>query len=171
MAGQNLPRIAVGALLLAGIGGLLALGVIFRMTDPTAPTSATGEVSIPAVPETEEAPPVGTDAFERPLFHRTREPGPDGPPAVTEPSTDPDSTGAEPSTGERAGDPAEFTLQGIIVGERGARAAVRGATATGPTWVKRGDEIDGWTVESITTNVVKLRKGDQVAELKFSRDE
>jgi hypothetical protein len=171
MAGQNLPRIVLGAVLLVAVGGLIALGVMYRLTDPAAPSGAPGEVSIPDVPDAEQAPPVGTDAFERPLFHRTREPGPDGPPAFTEPSSDPDTSGAAPGTVRRAADPSQFTLQGIIVGERGARAAVRGATATGPTWVKRGDEVDGWTVESITADIVRLRKGDQVAELKFSRDE
>lgn len=168
MSGQPFPRLLATAVLGAGIVGLVAAGAMFRMTDPAA-TSADGQpVAIPEFPATEPPPPAGKRAFEQPLFHRNRAPGPDGPPAA--PASDP-SDPSGPAQTASTGDAAGFKLKGVIINDRVARVAIQGANATAPVWVSKGQQVDGWTVETITAAMVRLRNGDEVAELKFSRDE
>jgi hypothetical protein len=166
MSGQSLPRLILTIILAAAVVALLGLGVMFRATDPLAPASGhTAPVTVPEVPGAEQAPPAGARAFERPVFHRDRAPGPDKAPASSD--ADPDA----PDTSTAQSDGSEIRLRGIIIGERGARAALQGATAVDPTWVGKGDTVDGWTVETITADTVRLRNGDETVVIKFSRDE
>lgn len=167
MSGQPFPRLLATAVLGAGIVGLVAAGAMFRMTDPAAAPADGQPVAIPEVPATEPPPPPGVRAFEQPLFHRNRAPGPDGPPAIAADPADPSG----PAQSASSGDAASFKLKGVIINDRVARVAIQGATATAPVWVSKGEEVDGWTVETITAAMVRLRNGDEVAELKFSRDE
>lgn len=163
MFGQSAPRTVISLVLGVAIVALLGAGVVFMTTDPLTPSGTGQAMEIPAVPETVQPPEPGTEAFERPMFNRDREPGPDGPPA---------QAGANPSADASGrGDAAKFSLRGIIIGERGARAALQPHTAPEPTWVGAGDTLDGWKVESIKEKLVRLRNGDDVVELKFSGDE
>lgn len=160
MLGQSTPRFVLSLLIGAATVVLLGAGVIFLTTDPLAP-SGNGQtaVTIPAVPETRPPPEFGDEAFRRPMFSSNRAPGPDGPPTASA-----DSATTETANGARA---AEFSLKGVIIGERGARAALQSDTAPDQTWVGVGDTVDGWKVESINSNRVRLRNGDEVVELKI----
>ncbi len=160
MLGQSAPRFIISLLTGAAIVALLGAGVIFLTTDPLA-SSGSGQatVAIPAVPETQTAPEPGDEAFRRPMFSRDRAPGPDGPPAAPA-----DGAATETTNDARA---ADFSLKGVIIGERGARAALQANTAPDQTWVGVGDTVDGWKVESITSSRVRLRNGDEVVELKI----
>jgi hypothetical protein len=170
MASQTLPKLAAVLLLGGASAGLVAAGLTFRATDVTAlPVSEPGEVVVPSAPPVSEATPMPTDAFTRPLFHANREPGPDKAPAipaddVTEPS-DPEDTASEPASAE------SFVLKGLIIGDRGARVALQSPNGGAPVWANVGDEVEGWTVEAIKSDRVRLRNGDQVAEIKLFKDE
>jgi hypothetical protein len=37
-------------------------------------------------------------------------------------------------------------------------------------WVKVGEKVGDWTVEAIRVRGVRLRNGDNVADIKFSKD-
>ncbi len=169
MLSQPASKMAVTLTLGVAIVALLGAGVIFRTTDPLTPTGdVSAEVEIPAMPETGDAPELGTEAFTRPMFSRDRAPGGDKAPAATVENGDP----TQPSdSGDASEDPSAFALKGIIIGERGARAALQPANAAEPTWVGAGDTVGGWKVESINAERVRLRSGDEVVEIKFSRDE
>lgn len=160
MFGQSAPRMVISLVTGAAIVALLGAGVIFLTTDPLASSGdGQGDVEIPVVPDMQSPPEQGTEAFTRPMFSRDRAPGPDGPPAAAS------SDGASGDT-VNAGKASGFTLKGVIIGERGARAALQSDKATEPTWVGSGQTVDGWKVESINSQRVRLRNGDEVVELK-----
>lgn len=160
MSSQPAPRLVISLVIGAAIVALLGAGIIFLTTDPLAPSgNGQAAVEIPAVPETQPPPEQGTEAFTRPMFNSQRAPGPDGPPASA--STD---TASSDTAGSDIA--SEFTLKGVIIGERGARAALQSDTAPDQTWVGVGDTVDGWKVESINAQRVRLRNGDEVVELK-----
>lgn len=161
MFGQSAPRFVISLVIGAAIVALLGAGVIFLTTDPLAPSgNGQAAVEIPAVPETQAPPELGGEAFTRPMFNSQRALGPDGPPA----SASTDGANTETADSDVA---TEFTLKGVIIGERGARAALQSDTAPDQTWVGVGDTVDGWKVESINSQRVRLRNGDEVVELKI----
>jgi hypothetical protein len=85
-------------------------------------------------------------------------------PAVASVSEDPDA----PATSD---DPTVApALKGLIIGERGGRVALQAADAPAAVWVKVGEKVGNWTVEAITVRGVRLRNGDNVAEIKFSKE-
>jgi hypothetical protein len=168
MFGQPASRIAINLTLGVAIVALLGAAIIFRTTDPLTPSGGPSAiVEIPAMPETGATPEQGTAAFTRPMFSRDRAPGGDVAPPITSDGNDP----TQPSGNDTGEDPGAFALKGIIIGERGARAALQPANAAEPTWVGAGDTVGGWKVESINAERVRLRNGDEVVEIKFSRDE
>jgi hypothetical protein len=152
--------------MLAAAGALVALGLQFRMTDMAAMAAATSSepVAIPAFPPPTQAETDATDAFTRPLFTRDRAPGPDRAPAVASVSEDPDA----PDGADDSGTPP--ALKGLIIGDRGGRVALQPADAPAAVWVKVGQQVGGWTVEAITARGVRVRNGDNVADIKFSKD-
>lgn len=166
MSGKALNSLVPRIVMLAAAGGLIALGLSFRATDVKAMAKAGSNepVSIPALPAATPAGEDATDAFTRPLFHRDRAPGPDKAPAVPVDSSNPDITD---SGGEDSPAP---QLKGVIIGERGGRVALQSANAAAPVWAKVGEVVDGWTVEAITAKGVRVRNGDDVADIKFSDD-
>jgi hypothetical protein len=152
--------------MLAAAGGLVALAIQFRTTDlaAMAATTTSEPVAIPTFPPATQADTQATDAFTRPLFTRDRMPGPDMAPAVASVSEDPDA----PATSD---DPTVApALKGLIIGERGGRVALQAADAPAAVWVKVGEKVGNWTVEAITVRGVRLRNGDNVADIKFSKD-
>jgi hypothetical protein len=173
MANQILPRLGATLVLGAAAAGLVAAGLAFRAADVTTPPAIEpGEISIPAAPPVSEAPPMATDAFTRPVFHANREPGPDKAPAVpADVATDPiDGEPAEPAEPGDAPAGDSFVLKGLIIGDRGARVALQAPSGGAPVWAKVGDEVEGWTVDSITSDRVRLRNGDEIAEIKLFKD-
>lgn len=170
MANAILPKLGLTVVLGAATAGLIAAGLAFRATDVTTPPAIEpGEVTIPTAPPVSDAPAMATDAFTRPVFHANREPGPDKAPAVpTEVATDPvDGEPAEPSDAPAA---ESFVLKGLIIGDRGARVALQSPSGGAPVWAKVGDAVEGWTVDSITSDRVRLRNGDEIAEIKLFKD-
>lgn len=152
--------------LLAAAGGFATLGIRFRSTDVAAMASVRSKdpVSIAVVPPALQREELATDAYERPLFHNDRQPGQDGPPAPL-PGEDPD--GASDGTAESSGAP---TLKGLIIGELGSKASLMPADGASAVWVKVGEEVAGWTVEAITSRGVRVRNGDEVVEINFTKD-
>jgi hypothetical protein len=153
-------------LLATAAAGLTALGLHFRTTDVAAMAKAGGSeaVIIPVFPGPSQPQTESTDAFTRPMFHRDRAPGPDKAP-VSPVSADPDAPNA---TGETSEAP---VLKGLIIGELGARVALKSSDAAAPVWVKVGEAVGGWTVEVITSKGVRIRSGDEVVDVKFSDDQ
>ena len=169
MSGQSPLKLMASLVLGAGTVALVASGLTSITTNAAAPRAEPGSIAIPEAPATAPTPPFGSEAYTRPMFHRDREPGPDrAPPAdVADPAapTPPDGSPAP------AGDLSAFTLKGVIIGERNARAALLAPGAAEPVWVARGDTLEGWTIEAITANGVRIRNGDDAAEIKFLKDE
>jgi len=64
-----------------------------------------------------------------------------------------------------------MTVKGVIISERGARAALQATGAAVLTWVKAGETVDGWKVESITASTVRISNGDEVVDLKVREDQ
>lgn len=170
MASHTLPRFGITLLLGAAAAGLVLAGLSFRATDATIPPDIEpGEVTIPTAPPVSDAPPMATDAFTRPLFHANREPGPDKAPAVPA-DVAPDPVDGEPAEPGDAPAAESFVLKGLIIGERGARVALQAPSGGAPVWAKVGDAVEGWTVDAINADRVRLRNGDQVAEIKLFKD-
>lgn len=165
MSGKGI-NIIPAVVMLAAAGGLLALGIRFRTTDMAAMAAAGGAepVTIPAFPTATPAETEATDAFTRPLFTRDRAPGPDKAPVTAAVSDDPDAPDASEDSQTAP------VLKGLIIGERGGRVALQSADASTPVWAKVGEEVGGWTVEAITARGVRVRNGDNVADIKFSKD-
>lgn len=161
-ASNIIPAVAM----LAVAGALVALGIQFRVTDMAAMAAAgsTEPVTIPTFPPATQAETDATDAFTRPLFTRDRAPGPDRAPAIVSVSDDPDA----PDTSDDSDTAPE--LKGLIIGERGGRVSLQAADAPAGVWVKVGEKVGGWTVEAITARGVRVRNGDNVADIKFSKD-
>lgn len=165
MSGKRINIVPVVGML-AVAGALVTLGVQFRATDVAAMAAAGGTepVAIPTFPPATQAETEATDAFTRPLFTRTRAPGPDKAPAIATASDDPDAPDASDDSQTAP------ALKGLIIGERGGRVALQAADAAAPVWAKVGEEVGGWTVEAITDHGVRVRNGDNVADIKFSKD-
>jgi hypothetical protein len=165
MSGRGINIVPAVAMLVVA-GGFLALGFQFRTTDIAAMAAAGGTepVAIPTFPPATQAESEATDAFIRPLFTRDRAPGLDKAPAIATVSDDPDAPDAAQETQTAP------VLKGLIIGERGGRVALQSADAAAPVWAKVGEEVGGWTVEAITDHGVRVRNGDNVADIKFSKD-
>lgn len=172
MARQPLPKLALSVLLIGASAALIGSGILSLTTDAKVmrPDAEQEPVTIPAVPPIETAPEVGTDAFVRPMFHRNRAPGPDkAPPQSAIDLADPSApvTGNEP---DAPGDASAFVVKGIIIGENGARAALQNPGDGSLTWVRSGETIQGWKVDSINANRVRISNGDEVVEIKVRED-
>jgi hypothetical protein len=172
MARRPLPQLALTVLLAGASAVLMGVGVVSLTTDATSQRGDAGNepVTIPAVPPIETPPDVGTDAFTRPMFNRERALGPDRAPPVS--ATDPadptaPSTGNEP---DAPGDASSLVVKGIIIGEYGARAGLQNPGDATLTWVRAGETIQGWKVESINANRVRISNGDEVVDIKVRED-
>jgi hypothetical protein len=173
MARQPLPRLALSVLLIGASAALVGVGIISLTTDARSQRGDASKepVTIPAMPPIETPPDVGTDAYTRPMFHRDRAPGPDKAPpqSATDPSnpSDPTSTGNAP---DAAADASNLVVKGIIIGENGARAGLQNPGDATLTWVRAGETIQGWKVESINASRVRISNGDDVVEIKVRED-
>ena len=169
MARQPLPKTVLAVILFGSSAALVAAGLSFLTTNAAAPRAgaAASPVALPAVPSPEAVLPIGTDAFTRPMFHRDRAPGPDKAPAIA-----PDASGPTPadSATDDATDGSGVSIRGIIVSDRGPRAALQSSRTGTLTWVRVGDTVDSWKVETISATTVRIRKDDEVVELKIRED-
>jgi hypothetical protein len=170
---QPLPKLVLSLIIAGAAAVLIALGIIWLTTDARIARADAGKepVIIPAVPSPEAVPETGADAFTRPMFHRDRALGPDKAPIA--PATDPadPSDPASPDTTTAGpGDASAIAVKGIIINGNGARAALQSSGSTELTWVRRGDTFDGWKVDSIGANSVRISNGDEVVEVKVRKD-
>jgi hypothetical protein len=90
-----------------------------------------------------------TDVLARPPFVEGRQPSKGGGPA------------REP------GPPIGAVLVGIVVGPESRHALIGHSDAARVTRVREGQEIDGWSVESIRHDRLVLKRGDVVSTIKF----
>ena len=114
------------------------------------------------------------DAFyqpilSRPLFSPTRQPldlkVDDTNETTSVETNDQDDLSNEVSNPEPARD-IDVRLLGVISRDGVAQAylSVEGAT---PIWIKKGDDIQGWTLEAFSTEWVLLRNGDEQKRVEF----
>lgn len=166
MSRQPLLKFVLGLVIIGASAALMGAGIVSLSTDAKAPraNASQDQVTIPTVPPAEAIPPIGTDAFTRPMFNRDRALGPDKAPPAPSDSTDPSGTDSAP---DAPADASAMVLKGIIVTDRGARAGLQAPGSDALTWVRTGETIDGWKVEAITQNSVRIRNGDEVVELKI----
>jgi len=170
MSGQPLPKLVLSLVLVAASAALVGVGITSLTTDAKAPNGAASQppVVVPAVPPAEVVPPIGTDAFTRPMFNRDRAQGPDKAPPPT--SDTPDSSTAA-NTDNTPDDMSAMEVKGVIISDRGASAGLRAPGSGALTWVRIGDTINGWKVEAITVSSVRIRNGEDVAEINVSEDQ
>lgn len=103
--------------------------------------------------------PAAFSAFiERPLFSPSRRP-----PAVPQTEEIVDEE-------EGSDEPVEVTLAGITKGPLGTIARLLGADGTGHS-VRMGDDVLGWTVQSVDDNAVALSKDGKAITLRLFQTE
>jgi hypothetical protein len=145
-------------LLLAGCAGLaLAQGLV--LLGPEAmplPALLGGGRAAPVPPlRPAEAPPERWAAIlERPLFHPDRRPRPEPvpEPAAAAPAADPAPVAAVP-----AGLPA-WSLLGTAIDGAKSSALVRSPALPHPVILRRGDTLEGWSVQAIGRGRVLLER-------------
>jgi hypothetical protein len=96
------------------------------------------------------------DIVERPLFSETRRPAPDEPEVIAEP---------EPETEEQ-----ELTLIGVMLTPDLQVALIEVDDQGKVARLKIGERTNGWTLESVESNKVVLRKGESAKELPLVRN-
>lgn len=172
MSRTPLPKIVLSLVLVGASAALVGAGIMSLTTDAQATRVSANpdQAVVPAVPPAETIPPIGEEAFTRPMFNRDREQGPDRAPPAAADNADPSTSSGAGNTQDEPGDMSAMTVKGVIISERGASAALHAAGASTLTWVKAGETVDGWKVESITASTVRISKGDEVAELKVRED-
>lgn len=113
----------------------------------------------PALEPPAEPPPLAQfeATVQRPLFSATRRP----------PEADAEEDGAEAA--EAAGaetepPPPELRLVGVAIGGAARQALLR-TPDEGEEWVREGDSVSGWQLESVGSDGVVLRAGDESREL------
>jgi hypothetical protein len=173
MSRTPLPKLALGLLLVGTSAALAGAGVVSLTTDAKVARVNAGpeQVVVPAVPPAAAVPPVGDEAFTRPMFNSQRALGPDKVPPAKADNADPSASDGAGNTPDAPGDMSAMTVRGIIISERGARAALQAPGAAALTWVKVGETVDGWNVESITASTVRISDGDKVVDLKVREDQ
>jgi hypothetical protein len=173
MSGQPLPKLVLGIALVGASIALAAAGATSLTTDARAPrvNASQEQAPIPPVPPATVAPPIGDDAFTRPMFNRNRALGPDKAPPAPADSSDPSTSPSASNAPDATGDMSDMTIKGIIVTDRGARAALQAPGSNALTWVSAGDTIDGWKVERITADSVRISNGDEVTEIRIRDDQ
>jgi hypothetical protein len=146
------------AQIVLGLVCMALAGIIYQELDrPALEPAANAALAPPAVRRSET--PVAVPSFTmpplrsyaevtaRPLFSETRRPPPEvsrGPPAQ----------------------PSSFTLIGIIMSESGGHALIEHGQPPRLERVVEGQELDGWTVESILRSKVVIRYGNTREDIK-----
>jgi hypothetical protein len=121
------------------------------LTSPAAEARSSAKASPPPPAPTFVMPRRETyaDVLARPPFVEGRQPSKGGGPA------------REP------GPPIGAVLVGIVVGPESRHALIERGDAARVTRVREGQEIDGWSVESIRHDKLVLKRGDAVSTIKF----
>ena len=145
--------------LVAASAALFAAGFGFLASDAAVETIAVEarEPPVPIIPDTLPPTLAGDQAFRRPLFQRDRQA-----------TDDPSDIASSPSRVTVSGN--DMRVKGILINGARARASVQLADGDEPVWLSVGDEAGAWTVDTITPEQVRLRNGDEVAELRLYED-
>ncbi|MBB6252009.1 hypothetical protein [Nitrospirillum iridis] len=147
-----LPERSALALAAAGLvaGTGLALAVALAASDQPARALA----PLPSLPPLAGPTPMGLsaepgEAVRRPLFTPDRRPPP--------------STG-----GQGAPDGPDLQVTGVVTGPGGGAATGLDRRAQKPFSVRLGDDLQGWTVESVGRATLRLRRGAAVRDYSLS---
>lgn len=113
------------------------------------PTLAVVELDPPKPPEAD------TEALTRPIFAKTRKPGPKkAAPAAAAPTTMTDA-------------PTDLVVTAIVKNKKIAQAFVTSSETPEGAWRKVGDTVGGWTLHKILHAEVEFQNGDQLARVKL----
>lgn len=173
MSRTRFPKIVLGLVLAAASAAMAGAGVGSLTTNARATrvNASPDQVVVPAVPPAAAIPPIGGEAFTRPMFNSERALGPDKAPPAMADNADPSISVGTGNSPDAPGDMSAMAVKGIIISERGTRAALQAAGAAVLTWVQAGETVDGWRVESITASTVRISNGDQVVDLRIREDQ
>jgi len=143
-ATSNLVRIALGALCV-GLFGIIIIEISFPLPDAAQPEAAAGRAA--AVPTGNPAPAIDSnkliaEILQRPLFTPGRR--------QSEPDTDEESEPEKKGTAEFRG-----RLAGVML-RPGGGEALFAREGEKPIAATEGQEIDGWTVDSIEADHVVI---------------
>lgn len=162
MAANALPGLVVSAALALGVGGFTYAGAQFMSADPSlvGDAASVAPIQLPEIPPPADPELLSAEATSRPVFHPERLPIDDpGLPAVDASSDKVDAV--------KANDAVNYKLRGVVIGDGPARAGVLQPGSSELVWVKAGQNLEGWTVEAVTADGVRLRSGDEVAEIRI----
>jgi hypothetical protein len=162
MAANVFSGLVISAALAVGAGGFTFAGVQFMGADASliADAASVAPIQLPDIPPPADPELLSAEAFNRPVFHPERTPIDDpGTPAVNVASAN-----VETDKGPTAVD---YKLRGVVIGDGPARAGLLQPGSNELVWVKTGQDLEGWTVESVSSDGVRLRSGDEVAEIRI----
>lgn len=148
----------------------LALGYLIYFEIGLAPTLPRADPADPPSPERVAALPdrpvfamLPIESFSeiaaRPLFSESRRP----PSPAAEPELEPEPGQAAAPVVRRG----LFVLVGVVITSRTRLAIVRQRNAREAVRLVEGQQIEGWTVDSIQPNLVRLRQGAAVEEVRL----
>ncbi len=148
----------------------LALGYLIYFEIGLAPTLPRADPADPLSPERVAAlpdkpvfamPPLESfsEIAARPLFSESRRP----PSPADEPELEPEPGQAAAPVVRRG----LFVLVGVVITARTRLAIVRQRNAREAVRLVEGQQIEGWTVDSIQPNLVRLRQGAAVEEVRL----
>ncbi len=164
---EALVALRLSPLMMMALGGLAATALgcaIFALSSfwaPTlAPPPANSEWRPPSLDadsaDAGKAPSEDKETLSRPIFFKNRRPQPR-----------PAAGAARAQTAQ----PAEGLSLGAIIKFRDAGRALVVTTASPEgKWLETGDNIDGWTVQSIERSELTLHNGEQTVVLKLYPD-
>ena len=113
----------------------------------------------------DEAPPasraIGSyeQVLAHPLFFKTREPFVPAPPPLPPPPPPRPAAPVAPVV-----DPG-ISVAGVLISGPIRKAYLMSKANQDGTWVREGDEYNGWKVQSVTAGIAKLQRDDRLIEL------
>lgn len=143
---------AVVSAFLAGICAILLLALTLLTTGSVGkvdtPVLVRPTLAAPDLPALASLPDRERASAEKPLFHPDRKPHPDASAA----------SGADGSADMATVAP--FRLKGVVIANGMARASLMRDVEGDIEWVNQGNEIDGWTLDSVRADRVTLSRGE-----------
>ncbi len=142
---------AVVAAMLAGLCAFLLLALTLLTTGSASridtPDIVRPTLTPPAMPALTLPGDRARASAEKPMFHPNRKP------IAAELSPGADGGASEATE-------APFILKGVVIANGTARASLMRNVEGDIQWVKRGNTIDGWELESVRSDRVELSRGE-----------
>jgi hypothetical protein len=163
MARRLTPLAAAGLLSIGVIDASLLAGLIQTLHERPAAVAPTEWK--PNVSAADEAPPasraIGSyeQVLAHPLFFKTREPFVPAPPPLPPPPPPRPAAPVAPVV-----DPG-ISVAGVLISGPIRKAYLVSNSNQDGTWVREGDEYNGWKVQSVTAGTAKLLRDDRLIEL------